>query len=406
VKHSKLLNLLSSKLERCYTSEVLHTNFQIKRWKGYRVGNRNPCVFFRAFFFLVRKHSADQGLRTIRQESDARDDEQAATQYLQHGVKPGFKVSKTKTTRVTRSDPASKTPAPQSPTPSRTKSKNGKAKEESEDGDSTYEEKAKDGEKGKKRALRNGGGGASKKPKLVADVPEKEVSKKKSKEGEQEAKEKGGKKLGEKRKVRKTGPAGPGLGSLKKADLLKKIHELEDKITNGELERDDDSEDEEEEEDEDETMIPVPKGTKTRKTVVSNKKMDHKGKGKEKDEDSEELTDLEESQIEEQQARAQSHVRRSKSPSPVTRNPTASASTRPLQRRATSADPLPPRHLSRIPSSVPRRSLPGGAGGAAATDEHLQSSTPELSRLRLELEEAKRKANVNHEQKKLDTASQ
>ena len=288
---------------------------------------------------------------------DVQDDERAAALFLQHGVNPSTltAANPSSSQTVQSNKTVSQTPIAQAPSSSSATVKSQKGKEKEVVGNE--EEREAGGSKGKKRVSAGGDGDQlTKKPKLVVDTSKGKEHKEKKNKGKErqgqeiEDEEEEGNTSPPGRKKRRTGPAGPGIASLKRADLIKKIRELEARIEVGEKEAS------EEEDGEGGGEIPA-------KAIESSKPLKSglpptKGssKGKEKEEDSDDLSELEDSQVEEQIVE-KILLRRSKSPSPI-RSPIRSPATHTTHhnQRAVSADPLPLSHsLVRPSTSTSRR---------------------------------------------------
>ncbi|GAA5987981.1 hypothetical protein JCM5350_007844 [Sporobolomyces pararoseus] len=309
---------------------------------------------------------------------DKEDDEQAASQFLQRGPRRN-------SIRIPRT--VSQTPTPQTPSSASVSNvvvvKSAKGKEREREDDTAEESEEVIVGNGKKRSstrIGADGGQSTKKPKLAIDVTKKKEKRERKKDvgsqweedDYQEAEEEEESNSPPGRKRRKTGPAGPGVTSLKREELLKKIEELEVRI-----------EAQKKEEIGREGGKISSKGRASRittKSVLVPTNDSSKGKGKE--DESEELTDLEDSQVEEQIVQ-KILLPRSKSPAPILSPRHSTSTPNPyLCQRAVSADPLLLSHsLVRPSTSTSRRfSEQGGGGGGIALP--VQSPQP------LEVEQA------------------
>ncbi|GAA5971714.1 hypothetical protein JCM3765_007625 [Sporobolomyces pararoseus] len=299
---------------------------------------------------------------------DPQDDEQAATQYLQHGVKPSTFAAATPSTSksVPSNKTVSQTPNAQPPSSSTTSVRSHKGKEK--EVVSNEEEREGGGGKGTKRGSTGGEGDQSaKKPKLVIDTSKgKAESEKKRKDVSRQGKKNETEEYGEEsnsppgRKKRKTGPAGPGIASLKRTDLIKKIRELEAKIEVGRSEEIE----EEGEEEEDEISAKEIENSKALKSGLSTTTEKGSTKEKEKEEDSDELSDLEDSQVEEQIVQ-KILVPRPESPPIFPPLPSTSTHSPHHRQRAVSADPVPPpQSRVQLSTSSSRRFSDQGGGVA------------------------------------------
>ncbi|GAA6012228.1 hypothetical protein JCM11491_007065 [Sporobolomyces phaffii] len=213
---------------------------------------------------------AVSGIRSWKQkaEVDPQDDEFAADRYLERGVKAGFVVASSKSRKTVSTS--------RSPPTSKLRSAKGKEKVTSEDEQHPVAGEESVG-KGKKRESKVEGGRAPKKVKIVARddsnvdkdkkgkgdgktiVVEKVAKGVKSKDQNSEAPTKAAPK-------RKTGPAGPGIHSLKKTELIQKIRELEDVLEENKIAMNVDSQEEDDADDVSGEEDDVSAGDKTGKS--------------------------------------------------------------------------------------------------------------------------------------------
>ncbi|GAA5878651.1 hypothetical protein JCM16303_002158 [Sporobolomyces ruberrimus] len=300
---------------------------------------------------------AVRGIDSWREKStlDPEDEEQAAARFLAQGPKPSLIVASTSARPTIVVKPVKKSLASTAAYSPRTRSMNKQADSEkeasheeedqnedeaevnveSENEDQDDEEEEENGYegKGKKRASKSAGGRPSKKTKVVANKPlgtKEEKGKASGEEGDvvaSNAEQQPEKK--KKKSSRKPGPAGFGVNNLKKTELVKLVRELEERIVKAE----------------------------SRITEVG------KDEGAEKS-DNEELSDLEDSDTEDQ---AQSNQARDKvllEQRPEHGSSSLGGPPQGQQARLLSAPPQPPRQEthpagSRNPLSLPPLPLPG-----------------------------------------------
>ncbi|GAA5959688.1 hypothetical protein JCM3765_007240 [Sporobolomyces pararoseus] len=326
----------------------------------------------------------------LKTEDETEDDEQAAAQYLQHGPR---RAIPTRTHRMVSQTPTPQTPSFPTPATIVTRSVKGKEKGKGkgkEKGDETAEELEEVIVKGKKRfTIQEDGSQLTKRPKLVIDIPNKKEDNKKMKnvarqweeEDYQEAEEESNSPPGRKR--RKTGAAGPRIDSLKKTDLIQKIRELEARIE-----------------------AQTKEGSEEERSQISAKEIESRNgrqsalvrtgssKGKENEEDSEELTDLEDSQVEEQIVQ-KILVPRPESPPVFPPLPSTSIHSPHHRQRAVSADPVPLSQSRVQLSTSSSRRFSDQGGGVAPNLPALQSPDAVSSHPRKLLKEVTPKGKEN-----------